>query len=136
MRPTVLLADDHPLIAEVLQLLLKDHCDIVGTVRDGPSVVAAAARLRPDVIVVDISMPGFDGFEALRRLRDQGVRSKVIVLTMYGDAGIAQAALALGADGYILKHGAGEELLPAIEHVLRGLIYITPAIAARRSEPA
>ena len=124
--PRVLLADDHAIVAEGLRLLLKDHCELVGTVSDGPSLVTAAAELRPDVIVADISMPGFDGLEAVRRIRALGVESKVVMLTMYADPDVAQEALAVGANGYVIKSSAGEELLRAIRDVLTGLTYVTP----------
>src|SRR3954468_7436831 len=130
--PRVLLADDHAIVAEGLRHLLKDHCELVGTVADGPALVAAAAELRPDVILADISMPGFDGLEAVRRIRALGVQSKIIMLTMFADADMAQAALAAGANGYVVKHSAGDELLKAIRHVLDGLTYVTPFISKPR----
>jgi DNA-binding NarL/FixJ family response regulator len=127
-QPRVLLADDHAIVAEGLRLLLKDHCDLVGIVSDGPSLVAAALELRPDIIVADISMPGYDGLEALRRIRAAGVESKVIMLTMFVDFDVAQAALAAGANGYVVKHSAGDELLRAIRDVSAGLTYLTPFV--------
>ena len=130
--PTVLIADDHAIVAEGLRLLLKGHCELVGTVGDGPSLVAAALELRPDIIIADISMPGFDGIEAVRRLRAQGVTSKVIMLTMYADEDVAQEALASGANGYVIKHSAGEELLTAIRDVSAGLTFVTPRLSGLR----
>jgi DNA-binding NarL/FixJ family response regulator len=129
--PTVLIADDHAIVAEGLRLLLKGHCELVGTVSDGPGLVAAALELRPDIIVADISMPGFDGIEAVRRLRAQGVESKVIMLTMYADADVAQEALASGANGYVIKHSAGEELLAAIREVSAGGTFVTPWLSGQ-----
>ena len=124
--PRILLADDHAIVAEGLRFLLKDHCELVGSVADGPSLVAAAEQLRPDVIVADISMPGFDGLEAVRRIRAKGLESKIVMLTMYADPDVAQEALAIGANGYVIKASAGEELLRAIRDVLAGLTYVTP----------
>jgi DNA-binding NarL/FixJ family response regulator len=124
--PRVLLADDHAIVAEGLRLLLKDHCVLVGIVADGPSLVTAADELRPDVIVADISMPGFDGLEAVRRIRARGIESKIVMLTMFADPDVAQEALAVGANGYVIKASAGEELLRAIRDVLAGLTYVTP----------
>ncbi len=131
--PRVLLADDHAIVAEGLRLLLKDHCDLVGVVSDGPSLVEAALRHKPDIIVADISMPGFDGLQAVRRMRDQGVASKIIMLTMYADAEVAEEAIASGANGYVVKHSAGEELLKAIRDVQEGLTYITPFVYKGRT---
>jgi len=134
--PTVLIADDHAIVAEGLRLLLKGHCELVGTVGDGPSLVAAALELRPDIIVADISMPGFDGIEAVRRLRAQGLTSKVIMLTMYADADVADEALASGANGYVLKHSAGEELLAAIREVSAGRTFVTRWLTGTKPPPA
>jgi DNA-binding NarL/FixJ family response regulator len=132
-QPRVLLADDHAIVAEGLRLLLKDHCELVGIVSDGPSLLAAADALRPDIIVADISMPGFDGLEAVRRMRALGVEAKVIMLTMFADSDVAEAALAAGATGYVVKHSAGDELLKAIRAVSAGLTYVTPFL--NRSRP-
>ena len=104
--PRVLLADDHAMVAEGLRHLLKGHCELLRTVGDGPSLVAAALELSPDVIIADISMPGYDGIEAVRRMRGQGVTAKVIMLTTR--IGHAEQALAAGANGYVIKHSAGE----------------------------
>jgi DNA-binding NarL/FixJ family response regulator len=131
-RPRVLIADDHAIVAEGLRLLLKDRCELVGIVNDGAALIAAALDLRPDVIVADISMPGMDGLEAVRRMREKGVSSKVVMLTMYADPDLAQEALAAGANAYVIKHSAGEELLKAIHDVLRGLTYVTPLAFRQR----
>ena len=125
--PRVLLADDHPAVAERLRKLIKEECQLVGMASDGPSLVAQALELRPDVIVADMSMPGFDGLEALRRLRKAGIAAKIIILTMYTDPGLAEEVLAAGGDGYVIKHAAGEELLAAIRLVLAGATYVTPS---------
>jgi len=134
--PTVLIADDHAIVAEGLRLLLKGHCELVGTVGDGPSLVAAALELRPDIVVADISMPGFDGIEAVRRLRAQGLTSKVIMLTMYADIDVAEEAMASGANGYVIKHSAGEELLTAIREVSEGRTFMTPWLSGIKPPPA
>jgi len=134
--PTVLIADDHAIVAEGLRLLLKGHCELVGTVGDGPSLVTAALELRPDIIVADISMPGFDGIEAVRRLRAQGLTSKVIMLTMYADIDVAEEAMASGANGYVIKHSAGEELLAAIREVSEGRTFMTPWLSGVKPPPA
>jgi DNA-binding NarL/FixJ family response regulator len=133
-QPRVLLADDHAIVAEGLRLLLKDHVELVGVVSDGPSLVAAAIELRPDIIVADISMPGYDGLEALRRIRAAGLESKVIMLTMFVDLDVAQAAIAAGANGYVVKHSAGDELLRAIRDVSAGLTYLTPFVTRQRPQ--
>ena len=126
---TVLLADDHAIVTEGLAGLLSlNGFDVVGTVGNGNQLIEAARRLRPDVIVTDLSMPGLSGIDALPRLRAEGVDSKVIVLTMHNDADVATLALRNGAAGFLLKESAGEELLTAIRQVLQGHIYLTPAL--------
>jgi DNA-binding NarL/FixJ family response regulator len=130
--PRVLLADDHAIVAEGLRLLLKDHCELVGVVGDGPSLVQAALEHQPDVIVADISMPGFNGLEAVRRMRAGGVTAKVIMLTMFADPEVAEEAIAAGANGYVVKHSAGEELLKAIAAVSAGQTYVTPFVYKHR----
>jgi DNA-binding NarL/FixJ family response regulator len=117
------------MVAQGLASLLREAFDLVGTVGDGQALLDAAHRLQPDVIVTDLTMPGMDGLAALRQLQAARVATKVIVLTMHADAQLATAALRAGAVGYVLKHAAGEELLTAIEEVLRGGTYLTPLLA-------
>ena len=127
-RATLLLADDHALVAEGLATLLKGHFDLVGTVGDGSQLIEAAQKLRPDVIVADMAMPVLSGLEALRRLKTEGIDAKVIFLTMHADAQLATEALRAGASGYVLKHSAGEELVRAIQEVVQGRVYLTPLL--------
>jgi two-component system, NarL family, response regulator NreC len=127
-RATVLLADDHAIVTDGLISLLKERFDVVGAVANGNHLVSEAIRLRPDVIVADISMPELSGLEALRQLRAKHFAPRVIFLTMYADAHLAVEAVRGGASGYVLKHSAGEELLTAIEQVLKGHTYLTPVV--------
>jgi DNA-binding NarL/FixJ family response regulator len=127
-RATVLLADDHRLFTDGLVRLLTDQLQVVATVTDGAALIEAAARLRPDVIIMDVSMPTMSGLDALRRMREDGVDSKVIVLTMHADARLATEALRVGAAGFVLKEETGEELLTAIDAVLEGRTYLTSAL--------
>jgi DNA-binding NarL/FixJ family response regulator len=125
-RTKVLLADDHTVVAEGLATLLKNRFDLVGTVSNGSELIDAARKLRPDVIVADISMPILSGLEALRRLKAARSDAKVIFLTMHADAQLATEAFRAGATGYVLKQSAGEELIAAIQEVLQGRTYLTP----------
>jgi DNA-binding NarL/FixJ family response regulator len=125
-RTKVLLADDHTVVAEGLATLLKSRFDLVGTVGNGSELIDAARKLRPDVIVADISMPVLSGLEALRRLKAARSEAKVIFLTMHADAQLATEAFRAGASGYVLKQSAGEELIAAIQEVLQGRTYLTP----------
>jgi DNA-binding NarL/FixJ family response regulator len=125
----VLLADDHQILAEGLASLLKDAFELVGTVRDGRALLEAAARLKPDVIVTDISMPLLNGLDAIRQFRHSGIEAKVIVLTMHADAHLAAEAFSAGASGFLLKQSAGDELIAAIREIVQGRAYLTPLIA-------
>jgi DNA-binding NarL/FixJ family response regulator len=127
-RPKILLADDHAIVADGLISLLKDSYDLVGAVRDGRQLVDAAKRLRPDVIVADISMPVLSGLDALRQLRAEHLDVKVIFLTMHAETELATEAVRAGAAGFLLKQSAGDELLNAIDEVLHGRMYLTPAV--------
>jgi DNA-binding NarL/FixJ family response regulator len=128
-RSTILLADDHAIVTEGLARLLRDHdFDVVGAVGDGQALLDAAQRLRPDVIVTDLSMPGLSGLDVLARLKSEGIDSKVIVLTMHKDADLATVAMRGGASGFMLKDSDGDELLAAIRQVLQGGVYLAPAL--------
>lgn len=128
-RYTVLVADDHAIVKEGLVNLLKEHdFDVVGAVGNGQELVDAAMRLRPDLIVTDLSMPGLSGIEVLTRLKAERVNSKVIVLTMHQDADLATRAMRAGAAAFLLKQSAGEELLNAIQQTLEGRVYLTPTL--------
>lgn len=129
-RPTtVLVADDHAIVLEGLVSLLKDYAfDVVGSVGDGEKLVEAARRLKPDVIVTDLSMPGMSGLEVLTVLKQERIDSKVVVLTMHHDASWATQALKAGASAFLLKASAGEELVTAIQQALQGHVYLTAAV--------
>ncbi len=127
-RPQILIADDHPVFAESLRLLLEKSYGVIGTVSDGRALIAAAARLKPDVIVVDIGMPLLNGLDAAQRIRERLPKVKVVFLTMQDDPNLAAAALEIGPVGFVLKHSAGSELLKAIGEVLRGKSYLTPKL--------
>jgi DNA-binding NarL/FixJ family response regulator len=130
LRPRFLVADDHAMFAEALRAFLEKTYTVVGAVLDGHAMMDAAVRLRPDVIVLDIGMPLLNGLEAARRIRTQVPNIKFIFLTMHDDPNLAATALELGAVGFVLKHSAGQELLKAIDQVLRGRPYLTPKMRA------
>ena len=128
-RPRVLLADDHLMVAEALKSLLAPDFDLVGVVEDGRALVEAAGRLRPDVIVADVTMPLLNGIDALVQLRQGGDNVPVVFLTMHRDASFARRALDAGASGFVLKHSAPAELISAIRAALEGKTYLTPQLA-------
>jgi len=128
-KPQVLLADDHKIVAEGLRSLLEPEFEIVGTVEDGQALIATAEELRPDIAVVDITMPLLNGIEAVLRLKKIQEDIKVVFLTMHPDVAYAVSAFESGASGYVLKHSAPEELVTAIREALKGRTYVTPLIA-------
>lgn len=125
-RPRVLLADDHKLLLEAFTSLLEPECEVVGTAGDGRAVVAESKRLRPDIVVLDISMPGLNGLEAGRQIRAAVPETRLIYLTMNEDPDLAAEAFRLGASGFLLKSCAASELFRAIQEVLKGRSYVTP----------
>ncbi len=130
MRKTsVLLADDHRIVLEGLKGLLGDEFEVVGTAENGRVLVEQAAKLRPDVIVADISMPQLNGIEAARQIKKANKRVKIVFLTMHPDATYAADAFEAGASGFVLKHAAPSELVTAIHEAMKGRTYITPLVA-------
>jgi DNA-binding NarL/FixJ family response regulator len=128
-RPRVLLADDHRIVAEGLKGLLTSEFELLGLVEDGRALVREAKKLRPDVIVADITMPHLNGIDALEQLKKNDPRVKVVFLTMHREVAYARRALEAGASGFVLKHSAPEELVTAIHAALNGQKYITPTLA-------
>ena len=127
-KPRVLMADDHSMILAGLRKLVEGECEVVGTVEDGRALVEAAQKLRPDLILLDISMPLLNGLEATRQLTKLVPESKVIILTMHASPTYATEAFQAGASGYLLKRSAASELNQAIQSVLQGRQYLTPLI--------
>ena len=134
MRPKVLIADDHNLVAEGIRSLLEKSCDVLGIVADGRQLLSEAPKLRPDVIVVDIGMPFLNGMDAAQQLMSSVPQAKIVFLTMNDDPNLAAAATELGTVGYVLKHAAASELERAVSEVLQGRSYVTPKL--RSDSPA
>lgn len=134
-RPRVMLADDHTILVEAFRKLLEPHCEIVGTVADGRTLLETAPELKPDVIIADISMPLMNGLEAGSRLKEVLPRMKLVFLTMNEDPDLAVEALRCGASGYLLRTSAVKELLRAIQLALKGKSYVTPQMARRMQKP-
>lgn len=122
----ILLADDHPHFPELVESLLDPTFEVVGKVRDGRALLDAALRLKPDIIVSDISMPELNGIEAANELRKSGCNSKLIFLTVHSDPDFIRAGLATGAFGYVAKPRVMVDLLPAIHEALAGHLFISP----------
>jgi DNA-binding NarL/FixJ family response regulator len=129
LRARVILADDHAMVAEGLGRLISEVADLVGQVADGRQLVDSARRLKPDIIISDVSMPVMSGLDALRQLKAEGSQARFIFLTMHTEAQLATEAMRAGASGYLLKAAAGEELFEAIRAAMAGRVYLSPHIA-------
>jgi DNA-binding NarL/FixJ family response regulator len=127
-----LLCDDHTLFREGLAVLLerREGWQVVGQAADGEEAVRLAARLQPDLILLDVAMPGMSGIEATSALRAVSPHSAILALSMYGDAHYRRNMLAAGAVGYLLKNQASAELEKAIATVQRGHTFLSPALRA------
>ena len=127
-KPRLLLADDHELLVDGLRRLLEPDFEMVGTVADGREAVAAYEQLRPDVLLLDIGMPGLNGIEATRQIKRSFPDARVIFVTMQTDRVYVQEAFRAGGAGYVVKQGAAGELIDAIRMVLRGRRYMSPRL--------
>ena len=137
----VVLADDHQILLDGLKRLIdsKGDMEVVATATDAASAIEAARVHRPDIMVLDISMPGGGGLEVARRIREMELPTKIVVLTMYAEDRYVMEAVRLGAAGYVLKRAADKELIDAIRAVAAGEAYLTPAavrllLATQQSE--
>jgi DNA-binding NarL/FixJ family response regulator len=131
VRIRILLADDQPAMLAQVARVLGETYDIVGNVGDGLHLLEFAARLDPDVIVLDITMPGIDGFGAARSLKRAGCRSRLVFLTVHEDPDFAREALSLGADAYVVKSRLALDLPSAIKEAVAGRKYISPTVNVR-----
>ena len=132
-RPRLLVADDHVVMAEALQSLLCNRCEIVGVVSDGHALVAKAIELVPDLIVLDIGMPVLNGIRAAQQIRKSIPEMRFVFLTFMEDPHTLAAALRLGPVGYVLKQSAASELMAAIQQVLKGRPFVTKRVSHKRS---
>lgn len=126
----VLIADDHTMVREALRAVLAPQCEVVAEAATAEEAVAAALRTRPDVVLLDLAMPGTGGLAAAHHLRRRAPACKVIVLSQYDDEEyVMEALIEAGAAGYLLKSDAAAELLEALKAVRAGKRYLSPAIA-------
>jgi DNA-binding NarL/FixJ family response regulator len=129
-RIRVLLADDHRIVREALRMVLAAECDVVGEASDGEQAVALAAQLKPQVVVLDLGMPGIGGLAAAHRIRKAAPACKVLVLSQYDDEEyVLEALTEAGAVGYLVKTDAASELVAAVRAVHSGARYLSPTIA-------
>ena len=137
MKVRILLVDDHQMMRDGLRAVLasKSGFDIVGEAKDGRAAVAAASELKPDVVVMDVGMPEMNGIEASRRIKKENPATKVIALSTHSDKRYVLNMISTGAEGYILKQSASDELIRAVEVVARGEHYLSPQITGVVFEP-
>ena len=128
-RPTILLADDESAVRDRVRRLLESEFRVVETVSDGQALLAAADRLKPDVILADISMPVLSGFEAARRLKLLSPSTRIIFLTVHEEPTVVTEALEIGVNGYVIKRAAAQDLIAAIREVLEGRCFVSPALS-------
>ncbi|HHY90984.1 MAG TPA: response regulator transcription factor [Clostridiales bacterium] len=128
----VLIADDHDLVRQGLKqiLELEEDIEVVGLATDGEDTIKQAEKLKPHIILLDINMPGVNGIQALRRLKDMGIDSKVIMLTIHDDREYLLETINIGASGYVLKDAESSSLIQAIRTVYKGENYIHPSLAS------
>ncbi len=127
-KPRVLLADDHDGVLDSLRDIVEPEFDVIGTVSDGEALLTAAKRLKPDVMVVDVSMPVMGGIEAARQLADLHPEGKIVFLSIHESPAIVREALSTGAAGYVLKTSADEDLIEAIREALQGHYYLSSSL--------
>ncbi|MGQ0555357.1 MAG: response regulator [Nitrospiraceae bacterium] len=128
-KSRVLMADDHSIFLAGVRKLIEDHCEVVETVQNGRALLEAASRLKPELIILDISMPLLNGLDAARQLKKALPETKLLFLTMHASPRYATEAFKAGAHGFLLKQSAASELPQAIEAVLQGKHYLTPSVA-------
>jgi len=130
IRPRVLIADDHRMLADAFSRILSDEYDVVGIVSDGRALVEQAPQLAPDAILLDISMPKLNGLDAARELKSMLPDVALVIITMHGDPQVAANAQLAGASGFVTKSAAASELKAALKTVLEGGSYLTPLVSS------
>ena len=133
-RHRLLIADDHVVVAAGLRKLLEPEFQVLKVVGDGKTLVDESQALRPDLVILDISMPHLNGFEAIRQIRKVQPHIKFIVLSMHTESIYPARAFRFGASGYVVKHADPSELLTAVRKVLKGKMYLTPLVALNQQD--
>jgi DNA-binding NarL/FixJ family response regulator len=133
-RPTVLLADDHAIVAEGLRSVLETNYEVIGVVSNGQAVLAAVEKFKPDVIVLDVSMPLLNGIEAACRIHKTSQNVKIVFLSMHTDIAYVTEAFRAGASAYISKVSAPAEILTAVGYALQGKTYLSRSIDRAKLE--
>ncbi len=129
-RIRVLLADDHKAMLNRVADLLAGECDVIGTAIDGRQALDAAKHLKPDVLVLDLSMPVMDGVETAHCLKEAGVKTRIVFLTVHDDPDFAREALEAGALGYVIKSRIASDLVTAIKEAHAGRSFLSPSVSS------
>lgn len=133
MKPRILLADDHPGFPDLEEHVLGPEFEVIGKVSNGQALFEEAMRLKPNVIITDISMPIVNGIEAADRLRESGCESRIVFLTVHADSDFVRRCLSTGAFGYVMKSRIATELVPAVREALAGNIFVS-SHSSRRNQ--
>jgi DNA-binding NarL/FixJ family response regulator len=133
---TIVVADDHPVFREGLRRIIASTpgIEVVGEAADGETALELVKRLRPSIAILDISMPGMDGFAVARAIADENISVPVIFLTMHSEKGIYQEALNLGAAGYVLKDNAATDVRKSINAVVNGTHFVSHQLTSKSTE--
>ena len=123
----IILADDHTLLLEAFRKMLEPEFEVVGAVADGNALVRISAQLKPDVCIIDISMPYLNGIEAAIKLRENGSEARIVFLTVNEDSDFVRAALKTGALGYVVKSRMASDLCAAIKGAISGHLFVSPS---------
>jgi DNA-binding NarL/FixJ family response regulator len=134
-KTRLLIADDHTLVLEGLKRILESEFDLVGAAENGRDLVRLAAELKPDIVLLDISMPLLNGIDAARQLIKTVPQTRIIFVTMHADSDYVAEAFRSGASGYLLKRSAASELVTAIHEVMKGRYYVTPLVTREALSP-
>ncbi len=134
-KPRLLLADDHTLVLEGLKRILEEEFELVGAADNGRDALQMAVELKPDVILLDISMPLLNGIDVARQLTKTTQAVKIIFVTMHSDSDYVSEAFRAGASGYLLKRSAASELVTAVHEVMKGRFYVTPLVTREALSP-
>jgi DNA-binding NarL/FixJ family response regulator len=124
----IALADDHVEMLQILKEILEPEFDVVASVRNGRALLKAFKDFKPDVIIVDINMPEMSGFEVTRKILQEDIDARIILLSAHKDRQIVEEGFSIGAKGFVLKHSADEDLVDAVSEIIHGNSYVSPSI--------